>query len=117
MSFSESRSAKTRPRSIDSMKSFYVPFLLFLLFAATACNVTKHLPPGETLYAGEKVKVRGTEKKKEAKSLKTELAALVRPKPNTNLLGIRYKLFFYNLGGGDSAKGFIKKFIRNLGEP
>lgn len=100
------------------MKSTHVLFLLFLLLAASACNVTKHLPKGETLYAGSKVKVTGTEKKKEASALQGELLLLVRPKPNTSLLGIRYKLYFYYLGGGDSSKGFIKKFIRNnLGEP
>ncbi len=30
---------------------------------------------------------------------------------------MRYKLWFYYAGGGDSSKGFIKKFIRSLGEP
>lgn len=92
------------------------PFLLVLLFAASACNVQKHIPAGETLYAGPKITVNGPGKK-ERKALSSELKPLVRPKPNASLFGWRYKVGFYYLGGGDSAKG-LKKFIRDkLGEP
>ncbi len=99
------------------MKPLLPYALLLLLVATSACNVTKHLPPGETLYAGSKVSVSGTERRKEGKALKSELGDLIRPKPNTNLLGWRYKLGFYYLGGGDSSKG-IRRFIRKtLGEP
>ncbi len=92
------------------------PILLAVLLAGASCNVTKRLRPGETLYAGPKVKIEGVEKKPAGK-LRTQLSTLVRPLPNASLLGFRYKLWLYNLGGGDSSKGFIKKFIRNLGEP
>lgn len=90
--------------------------LLMLLPFFFSCNVTKHLPPGETLYAGAKVNVKGAEKK-QRKELSSELKSLVRPKPNTIALGMRYKLWLYYLGGGDSSKG-IGGFIRKkFGEP
>jgi hypothetical protein len=91
--------------------------LLFLpLLLAASCNVTKHLPPGETLYAGPKVTVHG-ENRKTTRNLKSELGDLVRPKPNTNLFGIRYKLFFYYLAGEPRGKG-IRKWVRStFGEP
>lgn len=72
--------------------------------------MTRHLPPGETLYAGPEVNVDGTGGK-ERKELSSELEDLVRPRPNTSAFGIRYKLWFYYLGGGDSSKG-IGGFIR-----
>src|ERR1043166_2994366 len=98
------------------MKVLHVSILILLTAALAACNVTKHVPPGETLYAGSRVHVSGTDKKKEAKNLKGELAGLIRPKPNSSLLGIRFKLWFYYVAT-DSSKG-LRRFIRNkLGEP
>ena len=98
------------------MKLFVRNLLLLPLMLAAACNVTKHLPPGETLYAGAKVTVEGPNKKL-SKVLKSDLAALIRPKPNTSILGIRYKLYFYYVAGEPKGKG-LRKFIRNtLGEP
>jgi outer membrane protein assembly factor BamA len=93
-----------------------VPYLLFLTLLTTACNVTKHLPAGETLYAGPKVTVQG-ETRKASKALKTDLSALVRPRPNTSLLGIRYKVWFYYVAGEPRGKG-IRNWVRNtFGEP
>jgi outer membrane translocation and assembly module TamA len=83
---------------------------------AASCNVTRHLPPGETLYAGPKVSIDG-ESGKTARNLKSELADLVRPKANTSLFGIRYKLFFYYVAGEPRGKG-LRKWVRNtFGEP
>lgn len=98
------------------MKPVLPSLLILLLFAVSACNVTKHIPAGETLYAGSKVTVNGTGKK-DTRTLREELETLVRPKPNSSFLGMRYKLWFYYVGGGDSSKG-IRRFIRNkFGEP
>lgn len=91
-------------------------FILSVLFLASSCNVTKHLPPGETLYAGEKITV-DAPNGKSAKALRTDLSNLVRPRPNTNIFGIRYKLWFYYVAGEPKGRG-IRKYIRdNWGEP
>ena len=95
-----------------------LPRLLLIapILIISACNVTKHLPAGETLYNGAKVTVK-TEEKKSTKELTSELKALVRPKPNASILGIRYKLYFYYVAGEPRGKG-LRKFIRDkLGEP
>jgi len=86
----------------------------YILFAAAAfllsCNVTKNLPAGETLYVGAKIKADSGSRadKKDIKPLTSELKLLLRPKPNSNILGFRYKLVAYNIGG------IIRKW---LGEP
>ncbi|MES2774379.1 MAG: BamA/TamA family outer membrane protein [Bacteroidota bacterium] len=95
-------------------------FLVSIILLAS-CSATKNLPPGETLYVGSKIKTEVTDKadKKEVKELEKQLKDLLRPKPNTAILGIRYKLFFYNLikNPPKKQKG-IKYFIKNkLGEP
>ncbi len=47
-----------------------------------------------------------------------ELKSLVRPKPNASILGIRYKLMFYNLVDSVKSKKGLKYFIKHkLGEP
>jgi outer membrane protein assembly factor BamA len=52
------------------------------------------------LYTGAKVTVEGKEtSKKEKKALKTALKEVVRPKPNSSILGLRPKLYIYNLAG------------------
>src|SRR6476661_797237 len=88
---------------------------LVLLFA---CNNTRHIPKGDALYTGAKIKLSGTRTTvKQKKVLQEDLLGLTRPKPNSKVLGMRIKLSLYNLAGDTSKKGFIRKFLRNLGEP
>ncbi len=84
-----------------------------------SCSNTKYLPKGETLYTGSTIKyVSGDTSSKNQKSvLKDELKAIILPKPNANILGLRYKLWFYNIAGKPKGKG-LRYFLRNkLGEP
>ncbi len=94
---------------------------LFLLCVfISACSNTRHLPAGDTLFRGTKVNIKDNEAgKKERRVLKTDLAGVVRPKPNTKTLGVRFKLSLYNLAGGDTKKKKgIKQWLRNkVGEP
>jgi outer membrane protein assembly factor BamA len=64
--------------------------IVVLLFIISGC--APKLPPGENLFIGSKVKVEGGKNAKERKALRSELAGLVRPRPNTTFLGIRFKL-------------------------
>ena len=93
--------------------------MLFLLVLMAGCNVAKHLPPGETLYRGATVKVtKQPDVKASEKSLRSQLKAAARPKPNKFLFGQPYKVWwYYFIGEPKRPKGF-KAFLRNkLGEP
>jgi outer membrane protein insertion porin family len=84
-----------------------------------SCSLTKSLEPGQYLYDGSKIRIKSKPEisHAERKQLTTEMTALLRPKPNTSILGIRYKLLFYNLAGKPTGKG-IRYWIKNkLGEP
>lgn len=88
-----------------------------LLFSA--CSNTKYLQPGETLYTGSKIKYTASDSsgKAEKAVLKEELNALILPKPNRKILGLRIKLWFYNIAGKPRGKG-LRYIVRNkLGEP
>lgn len=93
-------------------------YLLFILVFVASCSGTRNLPEGELLYVGAKIKVKGDETpKKERKALKTELEAIVRPKANGSFLGLRPKLFIYNLAGTPKKqKGFRYWLKTKVGE-
>src|SRR5690349_367361 len=93
-----------------------VRFCLFLIVSLlmASCSVTKYLPEGENLYNGAKVNIKSGSKK-EAKGLRTELQALVRPRPNKKLFGWRYKVWLYYVAGEPKGKG-LRKWVRSLGE-
>ncbi|HVG11561.1 MAG TPA: BamA/TamA family outer membrane protein [Flavisolibacter sp.] len=83
-----------------------------------ACSTTKHLPPNEKLYTGAKVKLNATGlSAREKKVFRTDLQALTRPKPNSRLLGIPFKLHLYNMFRKKKANSFFGKFRDKNGEP
>jgi outer membrane protein insertion porin family len=88
---------------------------LFLLIALTllwsACTSTKHVPKNDKLYIGAAVTISGTKNVRERKTLRNDLQALTRPKPNSKFLGIRFKLGLYNFFYK------AKKLRDKLGEP
>ncbi len=92
--------------------------LFVLLIFVSSCSNTRNLPPGDALYTGASVKIIDKNiSSKMKKNLQDDLKKLTRPKPNSKLLGIRFKLTFFNLAGNPNKKGFIRKFFRKLGEP
>jgi outer membrane protein assembly factor BamA len=94
----------------------YILFVVSIFFGA--CSNTRNLPKGETLYLGSSVSVKGSHlSSNDAKILKNDLEGSVRPKPNSQLLGIKLKLFIYNIGGKSQKEKGIRKFFRDMGEP
>jgi outer membrane protein insertion porin family len=92
-------------------------FIFFVLFA-TSCSTTKYLPEGELLYVGGKIKVDNSLiSKKEHKLLKSKLTEILRPKPNKKFLGLRPRLFIFNLVGTvKKEKGFRHWLKYKVGE-
>jgi outer membrane protein assembly factor BamA len=76
--------------------------------AAVSCSTTKNIPANDALYMGATIKIEGDAPAKKKKAIRGQLRPLVRPKPNSRILGIPFKLHFWNMGG------FIRK---KLGEP
>lgn len=77
---------------------YYIVFILAVI-VFTSCSPTHKVPAGDALYTGAKIKLDGPElSSKKKKALRQDMQALTRPKPNKKLLGIRFNLFFYNVG-------------------
>jgi outer membrane protein assembly factor BamA len=93
------------------------PAAAALLISICSCNNTKYLPANESLYTGASVKINAPHmKNKKKKVLKKQLLALTRPKPNASILGLRVKLWFWNIGDTPKKKFSVKRLIKNMGE-
>ncbi len=93
--------------------------LLGLMLIFSACSNTKHLSENQNLYVGADIKIHSSEKLSKSKKndLKDELSDLLRPKPNSKILGIRFKLWIYNLAGKPTGHG-LRYWLKNkVGEP
>lgn len=95
-------------------------YYLLLVVFLSGCSNIKYLPKGESLYIGHEVKVvNDSTKKADAKSLESDLEGMVRPRPNSTFLGLRIKLWLYNIAGKPrKEKGGLRNLLRNKwGEP
>ena len=89
-----------------------------MVLLVSACNVGRHLPAGEKLYAGTDININAdsTVTKDEQTTLKTKLQELARPRPNSQLFGFPYKVALYYLfGEPKSEHGFRAWFRRKFG--
>ena len=96
------------------MKYFYNILLLLTCLFLAACSSTRHLSPGEKLYVGADIKLESTEKIKQS-DIKNAAEGVVRPQPNKAYLGLRPKLWLYNMAGENPESRF-KKWLKKKGE-
>lgn len=98
-------------------KHSYYYLLIILLFGSLllgSCSNTKYLTEQQTLYVGNKIIIQDTSlTKKIKKSLADEITEVVRPKPNSSFLGIRFKLYLYNIAGTPKKKKGLRAGLRN----
>jgi outer membrane protein insertion porin family len=98
----------------------HIIFILAMaVIIAPSCSNTRKLPPGESLYIGAKVKIDAPElRARQKKELRETLGDLTRPRPNKTFLGMRFKLWAYNIAGSpkkrNSPRGWLKYTV---GEP
>lgn len=82
------------------LKTSYYKIAATLFFAVviSSCSNTKFLQEGQMLYTGAKITVKNdTLSKKEKSNLKEALQDQLRPKPNSSFLGLRPRLYIYNI--------------------
>lgn len=101
------------------MKTKILSACVLALLFASSCSNTKYLAEGELLYVGADVKVDAKDlPKKQRKALQKELKDLPRPYPNKKFLGLRPKLYIYNITKEPKKeKGFRHWLKYKVGEP
>ena len=101
------------------MKRFrplYYRILVVLLLGLSGCNVTQFVPEEEFLYDGGTVEINNQSGEENLGSLEDQLEAVLRPEPNSKILGSRVGLYFHYKAQQESP-GFINRFFnKRLGE-
>jgi outer membrane protein assembly factor BamA len=84
-----------------------------------SCSSTRKLPEGDSLYLGASIKVEGPDlSRKKKKAIREDMESLTRPRPNKKILGMRFKLWMYNLAGNPKKRGSITGWLKyKVGEP
>jgi outer membrane protein assembly factor BamA len=106
---------KEMSKKHNHIENQYVKYFVMLsLFFAFGCSNTKYLPEGDLLYTGGSVKVKDSViKKKDRKALEAEMKDLLRPKPNKQILGLRPKLWIYNIAGEPKKEKGFRNWLRD----
>ncbi|HMI03240.1 MAG TPA: BamA/TamA family outer membrane protein [Pedobacter sp.] len=103
------------------MRQLIRPLILICLCAVlAACSNTRYLKPGQNLYTGAEVKINpdSTGKIDDQKAVKGTLEEKTRPRPNKSILGLKFKLWVYNIAGEPKKPKGIKHWLRTkVGEP
>ncbi len=89
--------------------------LLFLgVISFAACHESKYLAAGQTLYTANKVVIQSSVpmKKKQKKALQGELTSLLRPRLNSKILGVRFRLWVYNIAGTPKKSKGLKHWLK-----
>jgi outer membrane protein assembly factor BamA len=96
------------------MKNLNKILLILACLLLAACSGTRHLPHGEKLYVGAKIKLESAEKTDKG-AIKNTAEDALRPKPNKSYFGMRPKLIMYN-AAGENPKSKFKKWLKRKGE-
>lgn len=91
-----------------------------LLVVLASCHESKYLSGTQTLYAANKTEFKSSANmtKKEQKKWAEDMEGYLRPKLNGKTLGIRIKLWIYNIvGPTKKTKGFKHWLKYKVGEP
>ena len=95
-------------------------YILIFSILLNACSTTKYLAPGQKLYDGGVVKfadTAGNVTQKDTKGLSEELSGLLRPHPNSKILGMRVKLWVYYKTKTKKKKGLSHWLNTRFGQP
>ena len=92
-------------------------WIVIISFFLTSCNTTRRFGPSQKLYDGYQIKISDNDFKKAEKTRLIEaLKPLIRPKPNSKILGFRYKLYIYEHTQTKRTKGLRHYLNTHLGE-
>jgi outer membrane protein insertion porin family len=96
----------------------YILIILIAVFAS-ACSTTKFLGPGQKLYTGGEIKITDKQntKSSDAKAMTADLKSLLRPAPNSTILGMRFKLWVYDKTRTNKVRGLRHYLNTHFGEP
>jgi outer membrane protein insertion porin family len=88
--------------------------LILAYLFLTACSGSRHLPAGEKLYVGAKIKLESAEKINK-RAIINAVEVTIHPQSNKTYFGMRPKLWLYN-AAGENPHSKLQKWMRKKGE-
>jgi outer membrane protein assembly factor BamA len=89
-------------------------------FMLANCSNTRFLKPGQNLYTGAEININPDSSSRidNQKQVKGALEDRTRPRPNSSILGLKPKLYIYNIAGEPKKPKGFRNWLRNkVGEP
>lgn len=90
-----------------------VLYILLIGYLLGACTANKYLAENEKFYEGARVKYSPENKLKDGVEINREIDRLLRPDPNSKLLGSRPRPWFYGLAGDVQKEKGFKFWVKN----
>ncbi|UZD24420.1 BamA/TamA family outer membrane protein [Algoriphagus halophytocola] len=85
-------------------------FIAFVLSVAVSCSVKKYIPEDEFLYTGADLELKTEAEVEDLEAIEEELEGLLRPAPNSKILGMYLGLWAHYKGTQENP-GFINRFL------
>lgn len=90
--------------------------LLFTVLLVNACSVRRHIPTNEVLYKSGSIHINTDGENEAPDEVKSELEELLRPDPNSKILGARLGLLVH-YKAQRKKPGFLNKYLnKKIGE-
>ena len=94
----------------------YYIYFCFFLFCFYSCSINKYIPEDDRLYTGAQLDIETDSMVTNLNQLKTELAAVLRPEPNSKFLRMRPGIYFFYKNQQEKP-GFLNRwFYKKIGE-
>ncbi|HXD77758.1 MAG TPA: BamA/TamA family outer membrane protein [Puia sp.] len=106
-------------KSYSRLLRVAIPIGLWITVLAS-CRESRYLGENEVLYTANKTEVQSSVpmKKKEKNQWSEEMENYLRPKLNSKILGLRVKLWIYNIAGKTTKKKGFRHWLKyKVGEP
>lgn len=87
-----------------------IVFSILSLISVSGCQIKKHIPEGELLYTGATLKIEKPDDLEDFKLVQEELEGLLRPEPNSKVLGMYFGLWAHYKAEKEKP-GFINRFF------
>lgn len=97
----------------------WIGAVMMLIGSLTGCSNLKYLPEGEHLYVNGEVEIESdTIPEQYIEPMSSGLEELLRPEPNSTILGMRPRLYLYNIAGEPKTDHGFRNWLKNkAGQP